>query len=208
MLYRTFFMVLGLGLLALAGCAGQGQVIDLNVRALPSDAEMASKAAEAPTVALVPFEDLRADKSRLGTRTHFWGGVTHFNVPAGKVGDVVAQVTADYLKQKGWKAAVAPAAKPADSAQQVMLTGKVQELSANAKSRFMNTEITVKSVIAVHATNPDGSTVRMTLNGAGSQSVFWFCPEDVQDLLNDVLKDSLHKLLTDTKVEGARLRLK
>lgn len=208
MRHRTFFLVLGLGLLALTGCAGQGQVIDLNVHALPSDAEMASKAAEAPTVAVTPFEDLRADKSRLGTRTHFWGGVTHFNVPNGKVGDVVAQVTADYLTQKSWKAAVAPAAKPANSAQPVTLTGKVQELSANAKSRFMNTEITVKSVIAVHATNADGSTVRMTLNGAGSHSVFWFCPEDVQDLLNDVLKDSLNKLLTDIKVEGGRLRLK
>lgn len=207
MRHRIFYLIFGIALLMLGGCAGQGQVIELDIRALPSETEMAAKSAAPLTVAVAPFEDLRAEKSRLGTRTHLWGGVTHFNVPDGKVGNVVAQVTADYLKQKGWKATVASGTKPAGGSD-VTLTGKVQELSANAKSKFMSTEITVKSVIAVHAANPDGSTVRMTLNGAGSHSVFWFCPEDVTELMNDVLKDSLNKLLTDTKVEDGRLRLK
>lgn len=207
MRHRQCVMLLGAVLLALAGCAGKGQVIDLDVQAIPSDTEMPAKRAEAPTIAVVPFEDLRPDKSKLGTRTHLWGGETHFNVSQGKVGDVVAQVTADYLKEKGWRAKVMPAAKAADSGG-ITLTGKVQQFSANAKSRFMSTEITVKSVIAVHATNPDGSTVRMTLNGDGTHGVFWFEPEDVQNLLNDVLKDSLNKLLSDTKMEGGRLRLK
>jgi uncharacterized lipoprotein YajG len=207
MRYRHCLMLLGAVLLALAGCAGKGQVIDLDVRAIPSDTEMSAKRAEAPTIAVLPFDDLRPDKSKLGTRTHLWGGVTHFNVPQGKVGDVMAQVTADYLTEKGWRAKVMPAAKAADSGG-ITLTGKVQEFSANAKSRFMNTEITVKSVIAVHAANPDGSTVRMTLNGDGTHGVFWFEPEDVRNLLNDVLKDSLNKLLSDTKMEDGRLRLK
>ncbi len=204
---RILRMACGFGLLVLGGCAGQGQVIELDIRAVPSATEMAAKSAAPLAVAVAPFEDLRADKSRLGSRTHLWGGVTHFNVADGKVGNVIAQVTADYLQQKGWKATVASGTKPAGGSE-VLLTGKVQELSANAKSRFMNTEVTVKSVIAVHAANPDGSTVRMTLNGNGTHSVFWFEPEDVQNLLNDVLKDSLNKLLSDTKMEDGRLRLK
>ena len=63
--------------------------------------------------------------------------------------------------------------------------------------------------MAIQAKNTaDDSVVRMTLNGEGSQSVFWFEPEDAQSLLNVILTDSLEKLLTTTKVENNVLRLK
>jgi len=73
----------------------------------------------------------------------------------------------------------------------------------------MKTEMNAKTKIAVQAQNTaDDRTVRMTLNGAGSQNVFWFDPEDAEKLLNDVLAESLEKLTTDTKFEHRMLRLK
>ena len=48
----------------------------------------------------------------------------------------------------------------------------------------------------------------MTLNGAGTESVFWFDPEDAQGLMNEVLIASLEKLVVNTKVENNLLRLK
>ena len=79
----------------------------------------------------------------------------------------------------------------------------------DAQSKFMKTEMAAKTKIAVQAQNTaDESNVRMTLNGAGSQNVFWFNPEDAEKLLNDVLAESMEKLTTDTKFENKMLRLK
>jgi hypothetical protein len=38
--------------------------------------------------------------------------------------------------------------------------------------------------------------------------VFWFEPEDAQQLINAVLEDSFGQLLQNTKVEGKVLRLR
>ena len=48
----------------------------------------------------------------------------------------------------------------------------------------------------------------MTLNGAGSEDVFWFDPEDVQAVVNEVLADSFSKVMQDTSVVNRMLRLK
>jgi hypothetical protein len=90
-----------------------------------------------------------------------------------------------------------------------MLSGKLLDLSVDAKSKFLQTEISSKSKIVVQALNrEDKSTVRMTLNGVGTESVFWFDPEDAQGLMNEVLTASLEKLVANTKVENNLLRLR
>lgn len=190
--------VLAAGLLALAGCATKGAV-NLDLQAVQS-AEAKSKKADGLTVTVASFEDSRPEKSRLGVRRHFWGGETTFNVPGGKPGDVVAKVLTDYFKRKGWRV---------DGSPDVSFSGKLLNLSVNAESHFGQTEITVKSKMVVEGTNKaDGSIVRMTLNGDGTQKVFWFDPEDAQELASEVLSDSLEKLLANTKVENNLLRLK
>ena len=200
----TVLLVFGVGLMALAGCAGKGEVVTLDIRVGQPGPEAMAKKADGVSVAVTAFEDARSEKRRLGTRRHLWGGETYFNVPGGKPGDVVPAVVADYLKQKGWRAEVAKT-----GGADVTLTGKVLDLSVDAKSKFFSTEITVKTKMAIQAQNAaDGSVIRMTLSGDGSQSVFWFEPEDAQSLVNDMLTDSLEKLVANTKVENKLLRLK
>ena len=50
------------------------------------------------------------------------------------------------------------------------------------------------------------STTSMNLEGTSTDSVFWFEPKDVQELVNETLKESLEKLTADTKVEKRALR--
>lgn len=201
---RTVLLAFGVGLMALAGCAGKGEVVTLDIRVGQSGPEAMAKEADGVSVAVTAFEDARPETKRLGTRTHLWGGETYFNVRGGKPGDVVPAVVADYLKQKGWRAEVAKT-----GGADVTLTGKVLDLSVDAKSKFFSTEITVKTKMAIQAQNAaDGSVIHMTLNGDGSQSVFWFEPEDAQSLVNDMLTDSLEELVANTKVENKLLRLK
>ncbi|MBI4400151.1 MAG: hypothetical protein HY581_00785 [Nitrospirae bacterium] len=198
-----------IGLMALAGCAGKGEVVYLDIQAAPLVAQATQDVHEL-NVAVVPLEDLRPQKTRLGSRTHLGGGVTHFDVLGGKPGEVVAQVIADYLKQKGWRVWVkSPGGPEPQGGADVMMRGQVQQFSANAKSRFFSTEITVKTKLTIQALNAaDNSTTSMNLDGARTESVFWFEPEDVQKLLNETLKESLVKLTADTKVEKRSLRLK
>lgn len=206
---RTLLLVFSLGLIALSGCAGKGEVIPLHVQASDSAGPAMGKEGGGLSVAVMTFEDSRPEKNRLGTRTHFWGGESYFNVPGGKPGEIVAQAVADYLKRKGWRAEVVkPGGSGAESGADVMLSGKLLDLSVDAKGKFGSTEITTKTKVVVEALNrADSSTVRMTLNGAGSQSVFWFEPEDAQGLMNEVLSASLEKLVVNTQVKDGLLRL-
>lgn len=208
---RTLRLVSCLGFALLAGCAAKGEVITLNVQATAPNTGAAVKKSEMHVI-VMPLEDFRGDQARLGTRSHFWGGKSYFDVPGGKPVDVAAEAITNYLKARGWHAELAKSqVRGTASAEkpEILLSGKVLALSVDAESKFLKTTITAKSKIAVQAQNTaDGSVVRMTLNGAGSQSVFWFDPEDAQQLLNDVLTESLEKLVMDTKFENGLLRLK
>ncbi len=192
------------GLMLIVGCTGTGEVIPIHLRATQAAAE---KAAALPPlrVAIGAFEDGRQHQIGLGVRTHVWGGVSYFDVPGGNLADAVAQALAEYLKANGWRVVKEGSGEGAD----VAITGKIKELSVRAKSRIGFTAITTASKLTVQATNrADGSVVRMTLNGSGSEDVFWFGQDDVQDVLNEVLTDSFGKLIQDTTVENKQLRLK
>ena len=212
---HTVRLVFGIGsivgLFVLTGCAGTGDVVYLEIQAVPAAPHSAKQQGgqrEEIKVAVEAFEDLRPEKSHLGFRTHLWGGVTRFNFMGGKAGDVIAQVVADHLKQKGWRVWVSSHGGPApDGDPDVVLTGQIQDFSANAKSGAFFTKLTVKSKLTVLARNAvDASTTSMNLEGTSTDSVFWFEPKDVQELVNETLKESLEKLTADTKVEKRALR--
>ena len=199
-------ILLVMGLTAVAGCAGTGETVRLSLKPVGTPASQGS----GEKILVVPFEDQRPTQERLGVRTHLWGGFTYFDVTGGKPGEAVAQAVADHLKKTGRPAWYgSPGGGGPDGTADVTLTGQVRELSADAKSRFGSTAITVKFHVTLQAVNAaDGSTTRMTLEGSRDDAVFWFMPKDVEKLLNEAVSESLEKLLADVKVEGRSWRLK
>lgn len=192
------------GLLTIIGCAGTGELIPLQLRAVTASAAKVGKTSEHLRVAIGPFEDGRTYKTGLGVRTHLWGGLSYFDVPEGKPAEAVAQALTDYLTAKGWTVIKKDSNERAD----VVLTGKILELFVHAKSRVGFTKMTTKTKLAIQAKNSsDDSIVRMTLNGAGSEDVFWFDREDLEEVLNEVLADSFSKLVQDTTAVNQMLRL-
>lgn len=202
---HTLMPFIGLiGLVTMVGCAGTGEVIPLQLHPVPAGIEKPAAQAAPLRVAIRSFDDGRSYHTGLGVRTHLWGGVSYFDVPGGKPSDAVAQALSDYLSAKGWQVLKPGSRDTAD----VVLAGKIQHFFVHAKSRVGFTELTTRTRLAIQATNAaDGSIVRMTLNGSGSEDVFWFDPEDMQALVNDVLTDSFAKLAQDTTVENRILRL-
>ncbi|HEV8326811.1 MAG TPA: hypothetical protein VGQ08_04955 [Nitrospiraceae bacterium] len=201
------YHIVGIGLLGMilaTGCAGKGERIDLKVP-MASGADEKVVAISSATVAIQPFDDSRTDRSHLGTRHHLWGGESHFSLPSGTLGEATAQAFADYLKGKGWNTTVANGAVEAD----MTITGKLVDVSVDAKSGIGQTTLNAKSRIVVQVKNhTDGSQVRETLTSAGTNQVFWFDPEDAQELLNELYNKNFEKFVTDTKLDGKILKLR
>lgn len=198
-------------LIFLSGCAGSGAVVKLDVRALPST-QVALQAGKEPqnlTIFVMPFEDQRSRRDRVGVRTHFWGGVTQFDVEGSNAGETVARVLADYLKQRGFTVGMGtPGVAGVEGKPDVILTGRVLEFAGNAKSRFGNTLIMTSLKLALKAENTtDDSVTGMTMDDRREETVFSFEQEDLEELANKMLRESIEKLLQDMKVAQGKVQL-
>ncbi len=204
--------VVGVGLVGvmavMAGCVGEGKTRYLDVRTPTAAAP--SPEQEPVKIVIEPLEDRRDDKTRVGQRTHLWGGVTVFNVAGERPGEVIAQALADRLKNRGWrgrpwKVQVGRSADAPDA--DIVISGQVQEFSATAKSRVFSTVINASNKFSIQARNVgDTSTTIRSVEGAQRTTVFWFAEEDVQELLAATLKDGIDRFIADTMVADRALR--
>ena len=206
---RTILLFgLGLCVLTAAGCAGKGELRYLDLHTKQPAAQFAEM--EPVKIVIEPFEDRRLEKTRVGMRSHLWGGVTYFNVAGERPGDVIAQALADRLKTRGWRerawnVRVASAGSVTDA--DIVISGQVLEFSANAKSRVFSTALSTNSRLAIQARNlGDKSATMRSVENAQTRTVFWFDEDDVQELLASTLKDGIDRVIADTMIEQKGLR--
>ena len=199
------------GTVVLSGCQGSGQTINFQPRALSSQPTRVEAVTENDLTILVePFQDARPQQHRLGSRTHLWGGVTHFNAWNGNISEGMANLAIEYLQERRWRASKSIAAQTsAPPSSDVTLTGTVLSLNANAKSKPGSTDITVDMKVRFEAKNKvDGSSVRMVLGANGSDSVAFFAPKDVERLINLVAKDLYKQLFQDLMVKNKAFQIR
>jgi hypothetical protein len=191
----------------LAGCATAGERVDVAIPgSSTSAAPMASNSA-GPRVAVKPFDDARSDRMHLGSRSHLWGSTSYFDIPKGTAGEAVAKSLVQQLNRRGWQASLAGQSGSAQP--DATISGTIQDLSVNAVSKFGRTEIAAKNTMMVRVANhSDESTIQERVLGSGSDEVFWFDPEDAQQLINEVLEKNIEKFVADTKVDGKTVRLR
>ena len=203
-------VLLSAGLMITAGCGGSGQTVHFDV--LPPQQPVQQAEPEGVKIVIEPFEDRRADKHRIGMRTHLWGGVTNFNVTDEKPGDVYAQALADRLRGSGWldrswDVRVAPAGSTPNA--DIVISGQIFEFSANAKSRMFSTYLTTSNKLTISArNNVDRSSTSRSLESAQSDTVVWFSEDDVQRLVVATIKDTIDRFLADTTISQRALRPK
>ena len=203
-------VLFGVGLMLSAGCGGSGQTVHFDV--LPPQQPVQQAEPEAVKIVIEPFEDRRADKHRIGMRTHLWGGVTNFNVTGEKPGEVYAQALADRLRGSGWldrswDVRVAPAGSTPNA--DIVISGQIFEFSANAKSRMFSTYLTTSNKLTISArNNVDHSSTSRSLESAQSDTVVWFSEDDVERLVVATIKDTIDRYLADTTISQRALRPK
>jgi len=200
--------MMGICLSVISGCAGKGEVRHLDLSVKQPAVHMPPT--EPVKIVIEPFEDRRVEKGRIGQRTHLWGGVTNFNITGERPGEFIAQALADRLRHRGWQdkpwnVSMVPAGSASDA--DIVITGQIQDFSANAKSRAFSTVINAKSKVTIQARNQgDKSTVTRSVEGAQTRTVFWFDEDDVQELLAATLKDGIDRLVADTMIEQKSMR--
>ncbi len=211
---QMFLMIFAAGLIG--GCVGSGEVLNVDLRVLRSpDSVSKAPRGRAPLSAFVRvFEDRRAQGNRLGTRTHFWGGTTSFVIEGGHAGEKMTRVLADYLQQRGVIVGVeAPGVAGIKGTPDIIVSGTVEDLSANAKSRFGSTLMVTTLKLTMHIQHvKDSRMTGLQVDDVREDSVGWFEPEDLENLANRMIQESLGNVLDDlnlarmktTKGQGPR----
>jgi hypothetical protein len=202
--YGAHVLVLGLGLFSLSGCAGEEAIINLELRGFPPAIKAVPPQDSRLKVAVTPFEDERVEPGAIGTRRYLGWGETPFHVLDVELGEAVALVLIDELKsRKGWDAWLSkPGVTAPESGPDVTINGQIVKFVANAESWYGLTEMTVDMELAVQALNVrEGTEVRLVLAGDGSRRLLSFGQKAMEKLLNATLRESLKKLLEETKVE-------
>lgn len=210
-LSRPLIGILVWSIFFLSGCAGNPEVIYLEIRALPPAVRSAPPMGDKLRVAVQPFEDSRSERGRLGAFTHFYGRETPFRPVGGELGETVAVMLIDELKsQKGWDAWLAkPGVTAPEGGPDITITGKVQDYSIKAESWLVFTAMTVNTALTVQAINAaNGDAVRLDLRAARSRRTMWFDEEEAEALLNAAIHESFDQLLAKTAVDGRMLRAK
>lgn len=193
---------------SVVGCAGKGEVRHFDLQ--PKQSAVPTTGVEPVKIVVEPFEDRRTNSTRIGSRSHLWGGVTHFDVTGGRPAELIAQQLAHRLQTRGWgdrpwNVRLEQAGSSTDA--DILITGEVEELSANAKSRLFSTVIETKQRLVIQAKNrADNSSTTRMIEGARTRTVFWFEDEDVRDLLMDTINDGIDRFVIDTKIAQNGLR--
>lgn len=189
----------------LIGCQTTGEVVKLQIGNFQESSETGGGNLK---VAVRPFEDQRPHKKDLGIRTGHWGGITYYTLWNGNFGTGFSGAVVDFLQQKGFNAARAgsPSHKGTPD---VTLSGKIKELTANAKSSFGSTSLEVKALVEFEVKNAlDGSTVWITVAASETATEIWFDHEDMEELVNEVLGEVFVQFLEGTEVRGKALKRK
>ena len=200
--------IVGVLMVVLMGCGGTGQTVTIapDMKTVPSPPKMRS----APQVAVIPFEDVRADKTAIGRHQHYVEtNVDRFAPVEGSASEQVTKFVVNYLKEAGIPATVIQegSQRSADTAD-VVMTGEIESYWNEAVSRFGRTELSSKNRLRIKLTNLDGSTTSATVAGEATTKVVSFSHAHLEKLAGEALGQSLARFLGDITVVDRSLKPK
>ena len=196
-MYLTIVGTLGF---VLMGCGGSGQITPLsfNMDAVPAP----EKVAVPLRVAVVPFEDMRTEKSMIGRYQHYDLTMDTLVPAGGSAADQITNFVVEYLKRADFQVTrVRSAEAVTPGSADVVLSGQIEWYWSVAVSWFVRTELATRNVLVLKATNAgDGSTIRTTVVCDGTMTVVFFDLGDLEKLNGEALGQTLARFLADVVV--------
>lgn len=193
------------------GCVPSGEYVPVEIRQGEPILTKTLSESERLRVAVIPFEDRRADTGRIGTRYHRLGGETAVTIKGGTLGDILAEVFVEYLKKRhGWHAWIAkPGVAPPDEGPDITLSGAVTVFEADAVPGFGGTRLRVTSVIQLKARHSvDRPTIDVTCGDTETLRPLWFEWRDLEALINATVQSNAGQFMSQTIVEDRGLSVK
>lgn len=201
-----YVVVVGILGFVLMACGGPGQTIPLSVN---MDAVPAPDKVSVPLrVAVVPFEDMRTEKSMIGRYQHYDLTMDTLAPAGGSAADQITNFIVEYLKRVGFQVShVRSAEAVAPGSADVVLSGQIEWYWSVAVSWAVRTDLATRNVLVLKATNAgDGSTIRTTVVCDGTKTVASFDLGELEKLNGKALGQTLARFLADVVVRDRTLQ--
>jgi hypothetical protein len=189
------------------GCSTASKTYLLNFNYNPGAVQPFISFSDKPvTVAVYQFEDVRPDRLYLGRRVYPDGTADFYKADAGTVEQVVTKSMVRLLEKAGFRVVTVNQYLdpqkidfkdiPGDAA----FGGKIETLWVEAKKssyQLTDTNAQIKLAVAWGLVK-DRTWLRKMIEGSGKETKRpWYEPENAAEMINEVFKDSLDKLLKD-----------
>lgn len=190
--------------LILSGCApGVTYVID--VAYAPKLRDQPSEHAGPVRIAVMPFEDARENQKGIGSRLRITGQTDEFEARPYPASSAVTDTLLSALKIQGYQPVLAakgkdPSAIAEGSSSQIVLSGRIEELWAEAVSKPGLTDIKTSVTLKVNIYNAaDRSTRTITVQSQSAPQAVLFTPAILQNSFNETLTEAINKLIAAFK---------
>jgi uncharacterized lipoprotein YajG len=194
-------------LFLVGGCSTASKTYLLNFNYNPAAVQPFINFSDKPvTVAVYQFEDVRPDRLYLGRRVYPDRSVDFYKPDAGNVEQVVTKSMVRLLEKAGFK--VVTVNQYLDSKKvdfkdipgDVAFGGKIESLWVEAKKsqyQLTDTDAQIKLAVAWGLVK-DGTWLLKMIEGSGKETKRpWYQSKNAEDMINEVFKDILDKLLKD-----------
>ena len=190
-----------------AGCSTGSKTYLLNFGYNPASVQPFLTLSDRPvTVAVYQFEDVRPDRQYLGRRIYPDGTADFYKPDTGNVEQVVTKSMVRLLEKAGFKVVTVNQYLDPQKIDfknvpgELAFGGKIETLWVEAKkSSYQLTDTNVEIKLAVAwGLAKDGTWYRKLIEGSGKETKRpWYQSKNAEEMLNEVFKDSLDKLLKD-----------
>jgi len=188
------------------GTPGKSLPMGASTQLIPAPAKLVS---EPVRVAVVTFEDVRADKTAIGRWQHYVESQVDRMVPLeGTAAEQISGFVANYLRLAGFQVTKVPSREQVSSGSaDVVLTGRVETYWNEAVAKLGRTELISKNRLVITLVNlADNSTVSSTLTGEQTSTVVTFDLGDLEKLNSNALAQSMARFLGDLRVSERSLK--
>lgn len=202
MKFIKHILLLFLAIIIFTGCTPPvTYVLDL-AYAPPLKEEVRTKP-EQYHIAVIPFEDMRAEKALIGTRKRLMGKVDKFEARPAPVNNAVTQAIVRALKINGYQVEILkegtdPEGIKEESPPQIIISGKIEELWADAIAKPGYTAVKVDVRLKVKIYKSDGKkSFTLNVQSETEPKVALFTPSEMQNVINDTLTEAINHLIAN-----------
>ena len=151
-------------------------------------------------IAVIPFEDVRAEKVLVGTRKRLMGKIDKFEARPSPVYNAVTQAIVRALKINGYQTEILKQGTDPESIKEsppdIIISGKIEELWADAlaKPGFTAVKVDIRLKVTIYKVDEKNSFT-LNIQSESEPSVVLFTPPEMQNVINDTLTDAINHLI-------------